>query len=227
MRAQRVKGHEHARHGCEGTMGKGAQGCKTWAQGYKTWVWGQKTFEQGYKTFVAPLCPCLVSFCHTSKRYLNKGQKVKWCKTFLAPLCPCLVCFTPLHPSYPLHSHTLHIPWATWQNFYQLIFYMFTPLRMNSIQINTSWQCIMKPIQISTDWHILHAFIVYTKSSFCVRSSHFVFDYLKLNFLPIYMFLVSAFPPVHVNRYYFWYLTYVDKYYLSQANTLCQSGKCS
>ena len=67
--------------------------------------------------------------------------------------------------------------------------------------------------RVSMDWHISHVFMVHTENSFFVshfmpidsyqhqRSSHFIFDFLKLN-LCQYVF-VSTFSSVDVNKYYF------------------------
>ena len=86
--------------------------------------------------------------------------------------------------------------------------YCITLTTQNFTQINTSWQCMLKLIHVSMDWHISHHFVVHTKSSIfvsdvrtlCVhwliptskiitlyiwlpyrRSSCFIFDFLKLN----------------------------------------------
>ena len=70
---------------------------------------------------------------------------------------------------------------------------MTTP---NSTQMNTSRQCMLKLIHVTTDWHLSHRFMVHTKSFIFVsnvvtlvsvdlyqhqRPSRFVFDFPKLN----------------------------------------------
>ena len=96
---------------------------------------------------------------------------------------------------------------------------MFKLLRMNSYEIITSWQYMLKQIHVNIDWHISHVFMVHTKvlclcqvlSHFMFidwyqhwKSAHLVFDFLTLNFFQ--HVLVSTFESVYVNRYYFCHL---------------------
>ena len=94
---------------------------------------------------------------------------------------------------------------------------MFTRFRTNSTQIDTSRQCMLKQIHVTTKGHVFLIISQWLQQvpllcqmlSYCVsvdsyqhqRSSRFVFNFLILNFYQ--HFFVSTFPSVYVDSIIF------------------------
>ena len=109
--------------------------------------------------------------------------------------------------------------------------YCITLTTPNSTQINTSRQCMLKSIHVTTNWHLSHRFMVHTKSfifvsnvvTLCVRwliSTSKVIMFCiwlpKLNLcqhvFTLYFFICAC------EYILFLQSTYVDQYYFSYAD---------